>query len=127
MKVLLFVIGKPGPLSRDHYASLEERGFVLEIVPVCDDLFKTESCEACEIAVLLPTLSDVDLMETAQLIRRRRPGARILIVRREEWWMDDALYDDRLAPEADPQMLLSAVERLSGSGIHVDDVTISEK
>jgi hypothetical protein len=36
------------------------------------------------------------------------------MIRAEEWWIDDALYDDRVVPDANPELLLHAVEHLSG-------------
>ena len=126
MKSQVWFIGNSGPLNPAHYTSLEEHGFVLAVVPAYCDLYKAESNQSCEIAVLLPTLLEVELMEVAHLVRRRWPKARILIVRREEWWIDDALYDDRLTPSADPQMLLDAVERISGCGAEHDESKFSE-
>jgi hypothetical protein len=113
-KSQVLFIGKAGPLNPNHYSVLEERGYVLAVVPAYYELYKTETYDSCEIAVLLPTLSEAELMEAAHLVRRRWPAARILIVRTEEWWIDDALYDDRVIPSANPELLLSAVERLAG-------------
>jgi hypothetical protein len=113
MKTQVLFIGKAGLLSRNHLSALEEHGYALAAVPVYSDLSKTETFEHCEVAVLLPTLSDTELMEAAHLIRRRWPATRILIVRTEEWWLDDALYDDRVIPSENPELLLSAVERLA--------------
>jgi hypothetical protein len=113
-KPQVLFIGKAGQLNPDHYSSLEEHGFVLANVPAYWDLCKAERYERCEIAVLLPTLLEAELMGAAHLIRRRWPAARILIVRTEEWWIDDALYDDRVTPSPNPELLLTAVERLAG-------------
>jgi hypothetical protein len=90
-------IGKAGPLNPDHYSVLEEHGYVLAVVPAYCELHKTETHGSCEIGVLLPTLSEAELIEAAHLVRRRWPATRILIVRTEEWWIDDTLYDDRVA------------------------------
>jgi hypothetical protein len=92
---------------------LKERGHALATANDCKDLFRTEMNEGCEVAVLHQTLSQEELVEAAHLIRRRWPAARILIVRPEEWWIDDALYDYRVVPDANPEMLLTAVERLA--------------
>ena len=70
--------------------------------------------EGCEVAVLHQTQSQEERIEAAHFIRRRWPATRILIARPEEWWIDDALYDDRVVPDANPELLLSAVERLGG-------------
>jgi hypothetical protein len=125
-KSRVMLIGKSEPLHPEHYAWLEAHGFVLAVIPAYWDLYKAESNQHCEIAVLLPTLLEAELKEVAHLVRKRWPEARILIVRKEEWWIDDALYDDRLTPGANPQMLLSAVERLSGCGVKNYGAKVSE-
>jgi hypothetical protein len=102
-------------LSRMTYERcLKERGHALAVANGYKDLFRTEMNEGCEVAVLHQTLSQKELIEAAHFIRRRWPAARILIVRPEEWWIEDALYDDRVVPDANPELLLSAVERLAG-------------
>jgi len=60
MKTQLLIIGSPGPLDWNQYTSLEERGFVLTILAIPCDLFKTETHQACEIAVLLAVLSEME-------------------------------------------------------------------
>jgi hypothetical protein len=63
--------------------------------------------------VLLASLSEKEFVETAVFVRKRWPLARILIVRLEEWWIDDALYDERVVPDINPLSLLLAIERLA--------------
>jgi hypothetical protein len=92
----------------------KERGHALSVAAKYQDLFQTEMNQGCEVAVLHQTLSQKELIEAAHFIRRRWPTARILIVRPEEWWIEDALYDDRVVPDSNPELLLSAVERLAG-------------
>jgi hypothetical protein len=113
-------IGVSGPLDPAPDSSLEEHGYVLGVVPVCWDLYKSETLEHCDVAVFLSTLSEPEFVEAAHFIRRRWPLARILIVRSEEWWIDDALYDERVIPAANPFSLLLAIERLAMNGSSED-------
>jgi hypothetical protein len=90
------------PLVHDQWAGLP-----------WGDLLQTVLDDECEVAVLHQTLSETELIEIADFIRRRRPAARILIIRQEEWWLSDAHYDDRVVPDSNPKLLLSAVWRLA--------------
>lgn len=106
-------IGTEALSSMTYERCLKEQGHALAVAYGYKDLFQTEMNEGCEVAVLHHTLSQEELIEAAHFIRRRWPAARILIVRPKEWWIDDALYDDRVLPDANPELLLSAVERLA--------------
>ena len=90
---------------------LEDRGYILAVAHCYRDLCQTAMCEDCEVAVLHPTLSNGELSEVAHFIRRRWPAARIVIIRVEEWWIEDALYDDRVVPGVIPELLLATVDR----------------
>jgi len=107
-------IGSAAQSAMTYERCLKERGHALAVANGYKGLFQTEMNEGCEVAVLHQTLSQKELLEAAHFIRRRWPAARIPIVRPEEWWIDDALYDDRVVPDANPELLLSAVERLTG-------------
>jgi hypothetical protein len=107
-------IGVSGPVNLPYAQPLEERGYVLAAAPGYRDLCQIEMCSRFEIAVILPTLTLAEFLEVAHFIRRQWPLARILILRPEEWWIDDALYDERVTPGTDPDPLLSALERLAG-------------
>ena len=111
--VLVLSIGSAELSKVTYERCLQERGHALAVANGYKDLFQTEMNEGCEVAVLHQTLSQEELIEAAHLIRRRWPSARIIIVRREEWWIDDALYDDRVVPDANPELLLALVERLA--------------
>jgi hypothetical protein len=92
---------------------LEARGYVLAAAQGYRDLCQTEMCDDCEVAVLHPTLSHGELSEVAHFVRRRWPAAKIVIIRAEEWWLEDALYDDRVLPGAIPELLLAIVVRFA--------------
>jgi hypothetical protein len=66
-----------------------------------------------QIAVLNDTLSREDLAAVAQLIRRRWPPARILVVCTKVPPIDDALYDGRVLPGLPPEILFTAIARLA--------------
>ena len=107
-------IGSAAISNMTYEKYLQERGHALAVISGYRDLFHTEMNDGCEVAVLHQSLSHDELVEVAHFIRRQWPTARILIVRPEEWWIDDALYDDRVVPGVNPELLLSAVERLVG-------------
>jgi hypothetical protein len=35
------------------------------------------------------------------------------MIRAEEWWLEDALYDDRVVPGVNPELLVATVDRLA--------------
>jgi hypothetical protein len=72
--------------------------------------------ESVHVAILDYMLSTFELEAACRLIRRRWPHAKILIVRRAAGSLDDALYDDRVAPTVTQEVLFSAVERLTEEG-----------
>jgi hypothetical protein len=92
---------------------LENRGYILAAAHGYRDLCQPEMREDCEVAVLHPTLSHSELIEVAHFIRRRWPRARIIMIRTEEWWIEDALYDDRVVPGVNPELLLATVDRVA--------------
>jgi hypothetical protein len=70
--------------------------------------------ESIQVAILHNTLSPVELEDASRFIRRRWPHARILVLRRGVGLLDDALYDERVAPTVTPEVLLAAIEWLAG-------------
>ena len=107
-------IGSSGPSNIAYHRFLKQRGYVLAAAQGYRNLYQANMHDGCEIAVLHQTLSEKELMEASHFVRKRWPLARILIIRAEEWRIEDALYDDRVVPGADPETLLAAVERLAG-------------
>jgi DNA-binding NtrC family response regulator len=94
----------------DRY--LEEQGYVLAVAEGYKDLLETAMDRRYDVAVLQEALSQNELLEVTHFIRRRWPTAGIVIVRQEEWWLVDALYDERVMPGAAAELLVSAIERL---------------
>jgi hypothetical protein len=68
------------------------------------------------VIVLNCSLSAHELEEVGRLARHRWPEARILVIRSGDDFMEDALYDDRIYPTADPGVLISSIERLVANG-----------
>jgi hypothetical protein len=101
----------PSDVSCDE--CFELRGFALAFADGHRDLLQTVLDDECEVAVFQEALSQKELLQVAHFIRSRWPAARILIIRQEQWWLDDALYDDRVVPDANPELLLSAAKRLA--------------
>jgi hypothetical protein len=65
------------------------------------------------VGILHATLDPFELEEVCRLIRRRWPWARILVIRDDEDYPEDALFDHRLHPPVDPDVLLCTVLRMT--------------
>ena len=70
------------------------------------------AAEQVSVAVIEVSPSDRDLLRTAEHIRRRWPGARILLIGGEAEALEDQLYDERLPPSLEAGELLPTMERL---------------
>ena len=99
--------------SMVHDALLDGASFRLTIATDYRKLWGIPAHESIHVAVLHDTLSSFELEAACRLIRQRWPHAKILLVAREESSLDDGLYDDR-ASTAAPNLLLTAIEQLSG-------------
>jgi hypothetical protein len=110
--VHVLAVGPIANLDPTYDKYFAERGFVLAIAAGYRDLLQTSEDRRCEVAVLQEALSQDELLEVAHFIRRRWPEAGIVIIRQEEWWLEDAIYDERVMPGAAAELMLSAVERL---------------
>jgi hypothetical protein len=64
------------------------------------------------VAVLDLSSSERELLQNAEHIRRRWPGAVILLVGDKLPHLDDPLYDERVASDIQPGELLDVLERL---------------
>lgn len=85
----------------------------LSIAPDCRDLWVIPKQESIQVAILHHALSLFELEDASRFIRQRWPSARILVVRRGEGFLDDGLYDERVAPDVSPAVLLMTIERLT--------------
>jgi hypothetical protein len=107
-------IGLMEPMHVAYNTYLEHHGCVLVAVPGYRNLYSTATHGDCDVAVLHHSLSPGELVDAAHFIRQRWPEARVLIIRDDAQCIDDAMYDDRLAPGVNPERLLGAITRLSG-------------
>jgi hypothetical protein len=96
-----------------HDALLRRVHTRLSITPDYQRLWMLSKQESFHVAVLHNTLSQSELEETSQLIRRQWPQARILVIRYGEGFLDDALYDERVTPAAPVEVLHKAIDRLA--------------
>ena len=67
---------------------------------------------AIDVALLRDTLSEFELEEACRFIRHQWPTAKILALRAGEDFLEDALYDERVTPNAPSEVLLRALEQL---------------
>ena len=105
-----------GPVDRGclvHDALLRRVHTRLSITPDYRRLWMLSKQESFHVAVLHNALSQLELEEISQLIRRKWPQARILVIRYGEGFLDDALYDERLTPAAPVEMLYATIDRLA--------------
>ncbi|MGA3346487.1 MAG: hypothetical protein ABSC76_16635 [Terracidiphilus sp.] len=105
-----------GPVERGcwvHDALSGRPNARLTIATDLRQLWSISTQQSIQVAILHDTLSLLDFEAASRLIRRRFPSAKILVVSREESFLEDALYDDRVAPTVAPTVLLRAIERVA--------------
>jgi len=88
--------------------------FQLTIAKDFRQLWLTPKDVCVDVAVLHCTLAPLELEDASRFIRRQWPSARILVIRPDSEFLDDALYDDRVLPAVASQVLLPTIERLTG-------------
>jgi hypothetical protein len=106
-----------GPVGRGnlvHDALFELPSFRLSIVRDYRELWMIPKQKSIHVVILHNTISAPELEDAGRFIRRRWPHARILLVCAGPGLINDALYDDRVAPTVAPEVLLKAIERLIG-------------
>jgi hypothetical protein len=108
-------IGGCDPIHSAYDSFLKQHHCDISAVTTYAELCAMSMRVSWDIAVLLSTLSRKDLQESAHLVRRRWPSARILVIRADAQSLDDALYDDRVPPGVNPEVLLAAIHCLVGN------------
>jgi len=106
-----------GPMSLGnivHDALLELPHFRLSVATDYPGLWAIPRQEPIDVVILHNTFSSSEIEDSCRFIRRRWPHARILLLHRGESFLEDALYDERAAPNVDPEVLLSTIQRLIG-------------
>ncbi|MGA2352394.1 MAG: hypothetical protein ABSF70_18305 [Terracidiphilus sp.] len=109
-----------GPVDRGcmvHDALLNGPKFHLSIATDCKELWRMQTQESIQVAILHDALSEFETEAACRLIRRRWLDARILVESIAESNLEDALYDDRVAPNVSSEALFATIERLAG-GVH---------
>jgi hypothetical protein len=105
-----------GPLDRSfivHDAMLMMPDSRLSIATDYRELWEIPKQQAIHVVILHETLTLFELDEACRFIRQQWPCARVLAVRVGEVFLDDELYDDRVAPTVEADVLLTTIERLA--------------
>jgi hypothetical protein len=94
-------------------ALLQRQKCHLSIVTGCRELYAISSDEQFDLAILHDTLSEHDLRDSAECIRRRWPNTKILLISTKSEIVDDPLYDEWVRPNLSLESLLSTIEQLA--------------
>ena len=77
------------------------------------EIFALRHNKAFALAILSASLGYRGLHASAEAVRRQWPLARILILGRSAFGLEDHLYDEQVSQAPDPTQLLDTLERLS--------------
>jgi len=113
LRVLSVGEEQAGSLVLDALA--EQHDFSVVFAKDFQDLWVVPRALPIQVCVLHPTLGLFELEEVCRMIRRRWPGASIVVIRGGENTLEDALFDERLHPPVVPELLLSTVLRMSAA------------
>ncbi len=91
---------------------LGEPNLTISIVADYRELWTIPNQEIFHLVILNVTLSTFELEASSRLIRQRWPRAKILVVRQGVGFLEDALYDDRVAVGDTPEALRGRIGRL---------------
>lgn len=112
LKVL--AIGSLQISERVRDALLPRRHFSLLVVSdywsLC--LLSQKEAQLVSIAILEVSHLDRDLRRKAECVRRRWPGAQIILLASRAGALEDQLYDERIQPGFHHQELLGLIDRL---------------
>lgn len=111
---VLFV-GSADPRNTARDALLQRGHCHLAVVADYPELFAIPKQQKFEIAILYHISSGLDFRDSSAYIRRTWPAAKVVVICRKEELPDDPLYDEWIAPEPSPEMLVAAIERLAAS------------
>lgn len=106
-------VGRMDRGSLVHDALLNGRSFHLAIATDYRELWGMPTQESIQVAIVHNTLSAFETEAACRLIRRRWPHASILAVHQGEGFLDNSLYDVRVAPTVAPEVLLTIIGRLT--------------
>jgi DNA-binding NtrC family response regulator len=94
-------------------ALLQRHKCYLSIVTDYRELCAISSNERFDIAILHPTLSEHELRNSTEHIRRHWPRVKILLISVSSETVDDPLYDEWAKPEISQDAFLEIIERLA--------------
>jgi len=106
-------VGQPEPGSLVREALRGATRFRLSTARDYRELWLASKYQAIHLAILHKSLGPFELEEAGQLIRRRCPHVAILVIRKGEGFLEDALYDDRVVPPVTPEGLLATIQKLA--------------
>jgi hypothetical protein len=112
LRVLL--VGGSDPIHLAHCAFLSRHLCAISTAADYRELRAIPAPGPCDIAMLQFTLSGGEPQDSPLLVGCRWPSARILIVRNDAQFLEDALYDDLVTPDIDSGALLSVIHGLTG-------------
>ena len=95
---------------------LQRGGFRLSVAMSYRELFDIPRQESFEVAIIhqLPSLREFS--ESSAYVRRTWPCAKIVVICADAEVLDDPLYDDWVAPNHSPDVLMATIERLTVCG-----------
>ena len=107
-------IGSQDSCNAVRDALLQRHNCRLSAVTSLRDMYAIPERINCDIAILHHTLSRLETRNASEYIRRRWPGAKILVISAEIDVLDDPLYDEWAPPDQSPETLLATIEQLTG-------------
>jgi hypothetical protein len=115
MKTTLDVlsIGSQDSCNTVRDVLLQRHNCRLSVVTSLWNMYAIPERNNFDIAILHHTLSRLEVRNASEHIRRRWPGAKILVISAEMDAPDDPLYDERLPPGQSPGTLLATIEQLT--------------
>jgi len=116
MKTILNVlsIGSLDSCNMVRDVLLQRNNCRLSVVTSLWDMYAIPKQNNLDIAILHHTLSQLEVRNASEYIRRRWPAAKILIISAAMNVPDDPLYDEWAHPDQSPGMLLATIEQLTG-------------
>lgn len=108
----VLIVGPMESGSLVRSALLGEPNLRISIVTDCRELWTIPNQEIIHLFILNKTLSTIELEASSRLIRQRWPRAKVLVVHQGEWFLEDALYDDRVTVGDTQDALRDRIGRL---------------
>ena len=111
-KIHVLSVGTIDHGSIVHDALLGRPNFRLSITADYRELCSIPAQEVIDVAILHNSLSSASLDDATRLIRERWPLARILVLRQDQSFLEQTVFDSYMEPNIDPIILLAIIEQL---------------